>query len=176
MLKKGQVDDFVLLGIAIVLIIIGGIFFAVLSKTHSDELNANKQVFIESETGMMDTNLLTLDLLTILDTQISEKYTFQQIILESTDPDKQAELSEYLTLYNSESYCQLSIINILESGLLDTNNGWKIEVFDGEERVFYCSPASVTSDTTTSVMVPSKDTSKQLEIRYTTQWTKKQHG
>tara|TARA_Y100000310_G_C20675689_1_gene812903 strand:- start:1013 stop:1549 length:537 start_codon:yes stop_codon:yes gene_type:complete len=178
MLKKGQVDDKVLIIIAIILIIIGSVFFGILSKTHSDRLNEEKTVFLESEEGIFDTQLLTLDLLTILDTQVTDNYNFQEIIM-TTDylsnlPEDTVSLSEheiynYVTFHETINACNLELFNLLDSALQDAYSNWQIYVYEGEEKLFYCGTGGVTSDTSTRIKVPASEAFKTMEIEFTIQ-------
>jgi hypothetical protein len=168
MLKKGQVDDMVLIIIAAILIIIGSVFFAVLSHTHSDKLNQDKQVFLETGEGVIDIQLLTIDLLTILDININEEYTLQQLILEaenaqrSGDNLKKEQLSEYFYFDSDLVECKPELNIFLKSVFLHSYTDWTIEIYDDSEKIMFCGEDA--SEYSSKIKIPSKDPLKTLEV------------
>ena len=190
MLKKGQVDDTTLMVIAVILIIIGGVFFGLLSKAHSEQLNEEKTIFLERDEGIIDTELMTLDLLTILDLQITENYTFQE--LSTLFPENYPEIQDtFLTdqnlvsqgAFNKKLGCEQIIFDKFDEILYPTyDNFWYIEAYIENsagvaEPIFYCTPHDYSQIYYTLVRIPSKDTENTIVITLgVTEWTKKQHG
>lgn len=176
--KKAQSEDaFEYILVAVVIVV--GIIVLTLGhnfKEFSVHQAMNSLSPDVTEIQSYDSSFIATDLENVLDLQVSNEYTFAELISHMPDnyPEiKDSTLSNLLIQENTVTvdklYCSQQLFNFLNSQLEPVYySNWFISVYHDSQLIFFCSPISnvfTSTESAANMPLPSLDPKVNLNVR-----------
>ena len=168
MLNKGQSEDmfeYILVSIAI---IVGIVVLTLGHNYHEFSVQSAMQKISPDVTNIQsyDSSFLGTDLKNILDLQVSEDFTFAELISHLPEGNNPSLLDQ--SVFNGVFSCNDELFNLLNLQLDQVySDNWIITVYSGKERIFICTPIFFDYSTFSiaSMTIPSSDPKTNLEVK-----------
>jgi hypothetical protein len=164
--KKAQSEDtfeYIMVSIAVVVGILV-ITFGHNAKEFSIDAATNA---LTSDTEILsyDSTFISTDLKNILDIQVSEEYTFAELISRMPAISNSDLLKKYS---NNVLGCNEELFNLLNAQLEPVySDNWIVYVFKNDEMLFFCTPIVFDYSTkfSSNMTIPSLDPKVNLDVR-----------
>jgi len=166
--KKAQSEDVFEYILLVSIGIVVGIVILTMGHNHQEfSVQSAMQTISADSTDIQsfDMTFLGTDLKNILDLPVSEDYTFAELISRMPYEDNSNLLDQ--SLINDVYSCNDELFNILNEQLDPVySDNWMIQVYSGDEIIFFCTPITFDYSTSSSakMTLPSTNPNNNLDV------------